>query len=131
VIPDLEHDVAILRDLMARELETINAYRSLAERAPDGQAREFFLHIIAEEKLHVADVLRAIAALDEDQAHLLTTGFPAGHAPGDIPAPTRVQPAAEAADAAPRGTSAPRPRLARGELTVGSLRGVPMEGPST
>ena len=89
LIPDLEHDVAILRELMARELETINAYRSLATRAPDGQARDFFLHIIEEEKLHVADVLRMIAALDEDQAHLLTAGFPAGHAPGQGPPPPR------------------------------------------
>lgn len=123
MIPDLEHDVAILRDLMARELETINAYRSLAARAPDGQAREFFLHIIEEEKLHVADVLRAIAALDLDQAHLLTTGFPADHAPGDIPAP----PNAATVEEAPRGTSPPRGVLARGELTVGSLRGAPLE----
>jgi rubrerythrin len=130
VIPDLEHDVAILRDLMARELETINAYRSLAAKAPDGQAREFFLHIIEEEKLHVADVLRAIAALDEDQAHLLTTGFPADHAPGDIPAPLRAAPSAAPVEEAPRGTS-PRSVLARGELTVGSLRGVPMETGST
>jgi hypothetical protein len=131
VIPDLEHDVAILRDLMARELETINAYRSLAERAPDGQAREFFLHIIEEEKLHVADVLRAIAALDEDQAHLLTTGFPADHEPGDIPARQHAEPAAEPAAVAPRGTSETRTVHTRGELTVGSLRGVPMESRST
>jgi hypothetical protein len=127
LIPEVEHDLVLLRSLMARELETINHYRSLVDRAPNGDARDFFAHIIEEEKLHVADVLRLIAALDADQAHLLSAGFPTGHAPGEIPARAPRPEASGDAPSAPRETSPRRPAASRGELTVGSLRGMPQE----
>ena len=121
MVDDIEHDLALLRGLVARELETINHYRSLAERSPDGPARDFFLHIIEEEKFHVADVMRAIALLDDEQAHLLDTGFVTGHAPGEIPKAPSVKSAPESESRA----TPPRVTPARSAgLTVGSLRGV-------
>lgn len=126
---DIENDLALLRALLARELETINSYRGLADDA-DGEAHEFLAHIIEEEKIHVADVLRAIAQLDPAQANLLTAGYAAGHAPGEVPkvaAKSAPAPAVEhsrdtlAPTAERPGATAPRMKA----LTVGSLRGMP------
>lgn len=110
---------------MARELETINHYRGLADGAGDDDAREFLLHIIEEEKLHVADVLRAIAQLDPDEASHLAVGYAAGHEPGQIPEVSVAAPGEETPPAADSSTGA---RVARAAgltaLTVGSLRGL-------
>lgn len=115
---DIESDLVLLRTLMARELETINHYRMLASVSEEGDAREFFLHIIEEEKIHVVDVLRAITLLDADQESLLSAGYAAGHAPGEIPTS-----AARTAAATP--VAKPEPTLARAAgLTVGSLKGM-------
>ena len=116
---DIESDLVLLRTLMARELETINHYRMLASVSEEGDAREFFLHIIEEEKIHVVDVLRAITLLDADQESLLSAGYAAGHAPGEIP--TSAARTAEAATPVAK----PEPTLARAAgLTVGSLKGM-------
>lgn len=114
---DFENDLAILRELAARELATINHYQALADQA-DGEAREFFLHIQEEEKLHVAEALEMIARLDPDQTELLRTGYRTGHRPGEIPARTA---------AAPDPPPAPSRARASHALTVGSLRGVAQE----
>jgi rubrerythrin len=112
---EIESDLVLLRTLMARELETINHYRALAALSEEGDAREFFLHIIEEEKIHVVDVLRAITLLDADQESLLSAGYAAGHAPGEIPT----------AAARPAPVPKPEPTQARAAgLTVGSLKGM-------
>jgi rubrerythrin len=122
---DFENDLSILRALMARELDTINHYQRLADDADDESAREFFLHIQEEEKLHVAEALALIARMDADQTELLRTGFRAGHRPGEIP----ERPPQEAVERAlPAAAQPPKPGDARRRepaLTVGSLRGVP------
>ncbi len=87
MISQIDGDLALLRGLVARELDTINAYRRLAAESDDPALVEFFLHVVAEEKFHIADALRAIALLDPDQADLLQTGFAADHGPGDVPEP--------------------------------------------
>ena len=116
--PDIESDLVLLRTLMARELETINHYRGLADESEEGDSREFFLHILEEEKIHVADVLRAIALLDSDQKSLLNVGYAAGHAPGQIPVEL-----GEKVETPPTSRET-TPARAEG-LTVGSLRGMP------
>jgi rubrerythrin len=122
---DTENDLGLLRALMARELETINHYRSLAEGAAEGEARDFFLHIIEEEKLHVADVLRAIAQMDPDQASVLAVGYKAGHAPGEIPG-ERASPEDTQEASLPRSIPPSRERSAvASPLTIGSLRRLP------
>ena len=121
MIDDLSHDLGLLRSLLARELATINQYRSLAGRASDGPAREVLVHITEEEKLHVADILQAIARLDADQAHLLSAGFAPDHEPGDIPAVRAEESPVRAAPTDVRETST-RAAAASSQLTVGSLR---------
>ena len=120
---DFENDLAILRGLMARELETINHYQRLADAADDDGARAFFLHIQEEEKLHVAEALEMISRLDADQTDLLATGFRAGHKPGEIPSRAASSDAAE--PPRPPGRAERQPAL-----TVGSLRGVPRDSRS-
>lgn len=127
MIDDFDHDLGLLRSLLARELETINHYRLLASRAEEGDAREFFLHIVEEEKLHVADVLRAIARLDADQARLLESGYATGHAPGETPTPKRADSPPPPVASPSRETSSPRLARTAGELTIGSLRRMPQD----
>lgn len=145
---DLENDLALLRMFVARELETINHYRSLIRDCPDASAREFLSHVVEEEKSHVADALAAIAALDVDQAVFLAAGFRVGHAPGQIPdrglgdertestletgvavLSSDVGDASSANDVhSPEGPRRTRERTtvdAVELLTVGSLRGLP------
>jgi rubrerythrin len=124
VVDDLGHDLGLLRAVLARELATINHYRSLAGRAAEGPAREFLEHITEEEKLHVADILQAIARLDADQARLLSAGFAPDHAPGDIPALRAEESPLPEPSTVVRETST-RAAAATQELTVGSLRRVP------
>jgi hypothetical protein len=115
-VDDFENDLSILRALAARELETINHYQRLADSS-DAGSRDFFLHVLVEEKLHVAQALEMIAKLDPDQTELMRTGFRSGHRSGEIP--LQLDPVV---DAEPVVEAAPRPAL-----TVGSLRGVPQD----
>jgi hypothetical protein len=126
VIDDIDHDLGILPSLMARELETITYFRSLRDQAIDDRVRAFVLHIVDEEKLHVANVLRAITRLDADQARLLSAGYAAGHSTGEIPALARPARPTAAPEWSGRGTMVTAARRAA-ELTVGSLRSVPQE----
>ena len=80
---DIENDLILLRSLVARELETVNAYRRLAAECGDESTVEFIRHVIDEEKIHIADTLRAIAVLDTDQQGLFQRGFENGHGTGD------------------------------------------------
>jgi hypothetical protein len=80
---DIENDLNLLRSLVARELETVNAYRRLAADCGDESTVEFFRHVIDEEKIHIADTLRAIAVLDASQQGLFRRGFENGHGAGD------------------------------------------------
>lgn len=149
MIGPIENDLALLRALVARELDTINSYRRLAAECEDPATIEFFTHVVDEEKFHVADALRAIALLDEDQADLLQAGFAAGHVPGHVPAVGVGRATATASDAASRSQGRIDPEFgdvpsilnsseaavsvvdSRTESrvpstwTVGSLRGVP------
>ena len=82
---DIQADLMLLRDLVSRELETINRYRELATACADDGVRDFFLHIVDEEKFHIADTLRAIATIDQEQSDLMRIGFTDGHVPGQLP----------------------------------------------
>lgn len=111
-----------LRDVLARELETISLYERYAEAEADPEAKELLQHLADEEKEHVTELYEAILARDPKQkqwdesgAHAQAlregrfdgTAAPAGAAPpAAAPAPKAV---------------APRPR---GQLTVGSLIGL-------
>jgi rubrerythrin len=102
-------DVMLVREVLARELETINTYQAQRSRAEDESVKAFLTHIADEEKEHVAEALELIRAMDPVQAMLLESG----HVPKSNGAETTPA-------AVPEPSAAP-PSDERG-FTVGSLR---------
>ena len=64
-------DLMLLRDILAREVNTINNYQSLLPQASTSEVATFISHILEEEKEHVAEALNLIKELDPNQAALL------------------------------------------------------------
>lgn len=106
-------DLARLRLVLARELETINEYEAHAREASTEKLRAFFKHLADEEKEHVAEAMALIHELDPvqaqeadevktDHAHFTGTAGPAS--PATKPTP-----------------------MSRLQWTIGSLK----KGPST
>ena len=135
-------DVARIRLVLARELETINEYEAFAAAASHPEVRAFFLHLAAEEKEHVAEATQMLRMLDAGQdAHFLEPIAP-GHfqqaLAGKQPAPPPPAPSVapdnnhgRRALAEPPSTITPErvvhgvpapPSAGAQPLTVGSLR---------
>jgi hypothetical protein len=107
-------DVARIRAVLARELETINEYEAYAEDSSNPEVRAFFLHLAAEEKEHVSEATHMLRMLDKGQDAHFAKPFVPGHfqqAVGGVEA----EPAVPAA----RVESAPAPTLTRGPQPVG------------
>ena len=141
--PAPQTDLARLRVVLARELETINEYEQYAAESDDDTVRSFFAHLADEEKEHVAEAMRLILKRDArqqrewDEADVSAAHFsseqagadvPAAPASGNAAADTSASPAASPvpkpeATALPSSVPQSRPRLAH-KLTIGSLRGV-------
>ena len=140
---ELLNDVARIRRVLARELETINEYESFAQLSTSPEVRAFFAHLAAEEKEHVAEATQMLRRLDAAQDRHFTQPIAPGHFQKAVGAPP--SPAAPAAAPAPAaagqnvGRPGPEPitllppdRLMYGltappskdayPLTVGSLR---------
>ncbi|HYP26867.1 MAG TPA: hypothetical protein VE262_09125 [Blastocatellia bacterium] len=64
-------DLMLLRDILAREVNTINNYQSLLPQATTSEVATFISHILEEEKEHVAEALNLIKEMDPNQAALL------------------------------------------------------------
>jgi rubrerythrin len=64
----------LLRDILAREISTINNYQSLLSQASSAEVATFISHILEEEKEHVAEAIELIKELDPNQAALLSKG---------------------------------------------------------
>lgn len=141
---ELLSDVARIRRVLARELETINEYEAFAQQASSPEVRAFFAHLAAEEKEHVAEATQMLRLLDAAQDSHFTQPIAPGHfqkavgAPPSPAAPSRAapspapsgqnvgRPVAEPISLLPPdrlmyGLSAP-PSKAAYPLTVGSLR---------
>jgi hypothetical protein len=97
-----EEDLILVRDILAREIETINTYERLLSKAQTEEVKTFLKHITEEEKEHVAEALELIKRFDPSQAALLGEGNHWGQTP--------------AAPARPASFQGAR------SLTVGSLR---------
>lgn len=112
---DLSTDVALVRRVLARELETINEYAAHARAASTPELRDFFLHLAAEEKEHVAEAVHMLRLLDAGQeAHFNKPVVPE-HFQGAIagrPSPAQA-PAAAPAPAEPARPSGPPARGGR------------------
>jgi hypothetical protein len=143
---DLSSDVALVRQVLARELETINEYEASARASTSPEVRDFFLHLAAEEKEHVAEAVHMLRLLDAGQEAHFARPVVTGHfqgAPGGQQQPPAAAPAAPPAPApaAPNGRTgaaeppalispqrvlygvpAPPPSPGAQPLTVGSLR---------
>jgi len=115
---DSLNDQPLIRDLIARELETINNYADLMRRSESDEARLFFKHVLDEEKEHISDGLSILRQLDPEQASILDKG---GHAASlkqeGISIPVL------AGNSETREKSLPVER--RNSFTVGSLKGLP------
>jgi hypothetical protein len=103
---DLSTDVALVRRVLARELETINEYEAHARVASTPELRDFFLHLAAEEKEHVAEAVHMLRLLDAGQEAHFNKPVVAGHFQGAIegrpsPAPAAPAPTAPAPPAPP------------------------------
>ncbi|GHG98962.1 ferritin [Comamonas sp. JC664] len=141
-------DVARIRLVLARELETINEYEAYARASSHPEVRAFFQHLAAEEKEHVSEAVHMLRMLDSGQNDHFAKPFVPGHfdaaTSGSTHAPAAVHvPAPDAASFSVNGrngrlpseppTSLPPQRLVYGlpapppsveshPLTVGSLR---------
>lgn len=139
-------DVARIRRVLARELETINEYEAFARASSHPEVRAFFLHLASEEKEHVFEAVHMLRLLDTGQdGHFASPIAPGhfqqavsgAHAPAQVhvppPAPVPAPPPATGRTPAEPLTALPPQRLIYGlpapppsaeshPLTVGSLR---------
>lgn len=63
-------DVAVLREILQRELETINTYEDMIARLKDPALRQIVEHITDEEREHVAEMYQLIVERDPRQQAL-------------------------------------------------------------
>jgi rubrerythrin len=102
-----------VRLALIRELETINHYQELHDMADDPSVKQLMLHLMDEEKEHVAELTEILRRLDAEQNRYFEEGHAAAIGAGSLPlqgqryegSPVRPAPAA------PTG------------LTVGSMLG--------
>ncbi len=80
-------DASILRDILARECDTVNEYVRLAEKATREDVRDLVLHLAKEEKEHIAECARLLAHLDDEYLEYLKK--PLSHAIGDSAPPAQ------------------------------------------
>ena len=63
----MSEDLVVLREILQRELETINAYEKMLERVSDPALREIIDHVTDEEREHVAEMYHLIMDRDPKQ----------------------------------------------------------------
>jgi|GEM_PF-1346043 len=139
---ELLSDVARIRRVLARELETINEYEAFAQSSSNPEVRAFFAHLAAEEKEHVAEATQMLRLLDSAQDTHFTNpiapghyqkaiGGPPGPSPTQSPEPSNNGPAGGRPVVEPVSTLPPHrviygltapPSQNAYPLTVGSLR---------
>jgi rubrerythrin len=117
----MESDAALIREILARECETVSSYESLATRATDPVTRTLILHLAREEKEHIAECAKFLARLDAEYAEHLRQ--PLQHVLGaaeSVPGTQAVESLRQSAETrrpAPGGSAAQPPV----SWTVGSL----------
>ena len=98
-------DVSILRAILQRELETINAYEEMQAAIKDPALRQIVEHITDEEREHVVEMYELILQRDARQQTTAQKGRQ--HLAGAIAAPAITVPAPPAAPAAPPDDDVP------------------------
>lgn len=107
---DLLNDVARIRRVLARELETINEYEAFAQASSHPEVRAFFAHLAAEEKEHVSEATQMLRLLDAAQDAHFANPIAPGHFQKAVGAPPGPSPAPSPAPA-PAGASGGRPAV--------------------
>jgi len=64
----MSEDLLVLREILQRELETINAYERMLERVEDPSLRQVIEHVTDEEREHVSEMYYLIMERDPRQA---------------------------------------------------------------
>ena len=105
-------DLVVVREILAREIETINTYQRMLGIARSEEVVSFLAHIIDEEKEHVAEALQLIKQYDPVQAGLLES--PNQH--------WRAHAAHAETQNGPAQSQNPQRQEHPSSLTVGSLR---------
>ena len=130
-----------LRDVLARELETISIYEAHAEAETDPEMKTLLQHLADEEKEHVTEVYEALLGRDaaqkkwaesglhaqairEGRFSEATAGSPSQAAASPPSVPAAPAPAMAPASAAIRSSPAAQ-AVASSLRTVGSLHGQP------
>lgn len=80
----LDSDVAKVRLVLIRELETISVYEALARTAEAPEVRAFFEHLAQEEKEHVAEATYLLRKLDAGQDADFLKSFSEAHFRGEV-----------------------------------------------
>lgn len=122
----LNEDLVLVREIMAHELETVNAYYALLQRAQNEKIRFFIEHVMNEEKEHIAESLHLLREFDSVQAIALETG----HAPDDRLLEIAPDAETQAMAREPAETPSPAARETgspQSVWSVGSLLGRPQE----
>ena len=120
---DLSTDVALVRQVLARELETINEYEAHARAASTPELRDFFLHLAAEEKEHVAEAVHMLRLLDAGQEAHFAKPVATGHFQGAIEGRASPAPAPASAPAPAPAAAAPSPAAPSEPASRGPARG--------
>lgn len=63
----MSEDLIVLREILQRELETINAYERMLARVSDPHLREIIDHVTDEEREHVSEMYQLIMERDPKQ----------------------------------------------------------------
>lgn len=68
----MSEDLVVLREILQRELETINAYERMLERITDASLRQIIEHVTDEEREHVSEMYELIMERDPRQRERAT-----------------------------------------------------------
>lgn len=105
-------DLLVLRDTLARELDTINEYERAIEKAGTPAVKALLAHLRDEEKEHVAECMQYIRRLDAAQNRFF-----------EIDVEQLVGTPQNRAEITAESARLPAPGVPRQGLTVGSLKG--------
>ncbi len=68
----MSEDLVVLREILQRELETINAYERMLTRITDAGLRQIIEHVTDEEREHVSEMYELIVERDPRQRERAT-----------------------------------------------------------
>ncbi len=105
----MSEDLLVLREILQRELETINAYERMLGRLTEPSLRQIVAHITDEEREHVSEVYELIMARDPEQRARAELGRTQIASMSSSMSPSPVEPN-------------PSPIFADGAWSVGSLK---------